>query len=409
VTEPAGFQRLAVRVTPDAERQIRGGHPWVFDRSVTSVNPAGAAGDLAVVFDRQRRFAAIGLYDPSSPIRVRILHHGKPTPIDDDFWRRRVADALARRATLLETPDTDAFRWLHGENDGLPGLVADRYADTTVLKVYTQAWFPHLDAVVAALQSELPAERVVVRLGRDAARAGGPGGWSDGQALIGAVPDTPVEFLEGELRFTADVVAGQKTGHFLDQRDNRRRVRQLAAGLDVLDVYSCTGGFAVNAAAGGARSVHRVDQSSAAIRAGRHHLELNASNRSVARCRDHGTVGDAVDVLGDLLRRRERFGLVVVDPPSFASRADQVDRALQSYSRLAELASRLVEPGGLLFQASCSSRIDEHQLAVAVHAGARAAGRSAVELRRTGHAVDHPVGFPEGAYLDALFVRIERP
>ena len=408
MTEPAGPSRLAVRVTPDAERQIRGGHPWVFDRSVTSVRPEGDAGDLAVVFDRQRRFTAIGLYDPNSPIRVRILHHGKPTPIDEDFWRRRVADALAHRATLLDDPETDAFRWLHGENDRLPGLVADRYADTTVLKVYTPAWFPHLEAVVAALQSELPAERVVLRLGRDAARAGGPVGWSDGQALVGDLPDAPVEFLEGGVRFIADVVAGQKTGHFLDQRDNRRRVRQLAAGLDVLDVFSCTGGFAVNAAAGGARSVHRVDLSAAAIRSGRRHLELNSSNRSVARCRDHGTVGDAVEVMGDLLRRRERFGLVVVDPPSFASRADQVDRALQSYARLAELASRLLEPGGVLLQASCSSRIDEHRLAVAVHAGADAANRQAVELRRTGHAVDHPVGFAEGAYLDAVLVRIER-
>jgi 23S rRNA (cytosine1962-C5)-methyltransferase len=407
VADVPGSRRLAVRVTPDAERQIRGGHPWVFDRSITSVRPEGEAGDLAVVFDRTRRFAAIGLYDPGSPIRVRVLHQGRPTPIDADFWRRTMAAALAVRSDLLDDPGTDAFRWLHGENDGLPGLVADRYAATTVVKVYTAAWFSHVPAVVAALQAELPGERVVLRLGRDAARAGRDAGWTDGQALVGDLPDAAVEFLEGGLRFTADVVAGQKTGHFLDQRDNRRWVRELAGGRDVLDVFSCTGGFAVNAAAGGARSVHRVDQSAAAIRAGRHHMELNASNRAVARCVDRGTVGDAVTVLEDLVRRRERYGLVVVDPPSFASRADRVDRALGSYTRLAELAGRLVEPGGLLLQASCSSRIDEHQLAAAVAAGVGAAGRRAVELRRTGHAVDHPVGFAEGAYLDAVLVRVE--
>ena len=135
---------MAVRVTRDAQRQIRAGHPWVFDRAITSVSHDGTAGDLAVVFDADRAFVAIGLYDPDSPIRVRVLHHGRPTPIDAAFWAQRLGTALAHRRPLEESGDTTGYRVVHGENDGLPGLVIDRYDDTYVAKIYTAAWLPHL-------------------------------------------------------------------------------------------------------------------------------------------------------------------------------------------------------------------------------------------------------------------------
>lgn len=398
--------RSAARVTPDASRQISGGHPWVFDRSITSIRPEGTAGDLAVVFDDRRRFMAIGLLDPSSPIRIKVLHHGSPTPIDHDFWVRRLSDALSARADLVADETTTAFRWVHGENDRLPGLVFDRYGDSTVMKIYSAAWVPHLEAVVCAAQQVMPSERVVLRYSRNSARDIVPAG--ETTALVGDLPSSPVEFLEGGLRFQADLVNGQKTGHFLDQRDNRRRVRSLSGGARVLDVYSCTGGFSVNAAAGGAASVHSVDASPGAIATARANMALNRSLSAVRSCRHEHTVGDAVRTLQAMARDGRSFDLVVVDPPSFASRRDQVGAALRAYGRLTDLALALVEPGGALVQASCSSRVTAAEFFDVIDDSARRRGLALVDQTRTAHALDHPIGFPEGAYLKALFATVVR-
>lgn len=397
------MDRLAVRVTPDAARHVRRGHPWVFDDSVVSIRPDGSPGDLAVLFDDRRRFMAIGLYDPASPIRVKVLHHGRPRSIDDEFWQDRLATALEVRRSLVEDPGTDAFRWVHGENDGLPGLVLDRYGDATVVKVYSAAWFPHLDDVVAAAARVLPSERVVLRLARNVAAEGDR---LDGAALAGLLPDRPVRFVEGGLVFQSDLVHGQKTGHFLDQRENRRRVRDRSGGARVLDVYACTGGFSVNAAAGGAALVHSVDIAPAAIATARRNMELNRGSAAVRSCRHHSTVGDAMSVMADMADHGRRFDLVVVDPPSFASRQAQVAGALRAYGRLTELALRLVEPGGTLVQASCSARVRSEEFFDSVHGAAGRAGVQLAEVARTGHAVDHPVGFPEGAYLKAIIATV---
>jgi 23S rRNA (cytosine1962-C5)-methyltransferase len=396
-------QRLAVRVTPDAARQVRGGHPWVFDGSLVSVKPEGRAGDLAVIFDDRRKFMAIGLYDPASPIRIKVLHHGRPIPIDADFWVARLTDALDRRAVLVADPATTAFRWVHGENDGLPGLVLDRYGDTTVVKLYSAAWFPHLDAVLAAAQHVLPAAAVVLRLARNVAADGDLG---DGTALVGELPAGPVRFLERGLTFEADVVHGQKTGHFLDQRDNRFRVRSRAEGARVLDVYACTGGFSVNAAAGGAALVHSVDISAAAIATARRNMDHNRSLPAVRACHHHDTVGDTMTVMAEMSDHGRRFDMVVVDPPSFASRQDQVPGALRAYGRLTELALRLLESGGTLVQASCSARVTEAEFFGAVQEAADRHGVMLDHATHTAHAVDHPVGFPQGAYLKAVFATV---
>jgi 23S rRNA (cytosine1962-C5)-methyltransferase len=389
-----------VRVTPDALRQIRGGHPWVFDASVTSVGHHGAPGDLAVVFDDRRRFAAIGLYDPTSPIRIRILHHGDPVPIDDAWFADRIASAFAQRAMVASDGRTNAYRVVHGENDGLPGLVIDRYDTTAVIKAYSAAWLPHVRAVAAGLPPQLR-ERVILRLGRVAGRDAAA---FDGVALVGELPDAPVPFLEAGLSFEADVVRGQKTGHFLDQRDNRVRVGQLADGKRVLDVFACTGGFSVHAAAGGATEVVSVDQSAPALATARRNMARNAE--TVAGTRHDTVVGDAFTVMSDLAAAGRRFDIVVVDPPSFASRRDQVPAARRAYARLTTLAVALVEPGGTLVQASCSSRLTADDFFATVEQAASRVGRPLRVTARTGHPPDHPIGFPEGAYLKALFADV---
>ena len=399
-------KRLAVRVTKDAQRQLRGGHPWVYADSITSSSHEAPAGDLAVVFDDDRRFLAIGLHDPTSPIRVRVLHQGGPRAIDAAFFGERIDAALARRGAIVADKRTTAYRCVHGENDDLPGVVIDRYEDVLVVKLDTPAWIPHLATVVPAAIERTFARTAVLRVSRHVRDHAASCGLADGDVLAGPPPPDPVAFLENGLRFDADVARGQKTGHFLDQRDNRARVRELAGGARVLDVFSCTGGFTVHAAAGGANAVDSVDLSPHAIEAVRHNIDANRDRPAVAACTVRGIVGDAFVVMERMLAARERYDLVVVDPPSFASKQADVARGLGAYARLTHLAVRLTGPGGILVQSSCSSRIPADAFHHGVEAAALEAGRPLEVLERTAHAIDHPVRFVHGAYLKTTFARV---
>ena len=394
---------MAVRVTPDARRQIAAGHPWIFNESITSISHRGGVGDLAVIFDNDRNFVAVGLWDPGSPIRIRILHHGKPANIDTAFWKKRISTAIERRAAI--SGDTDGYRVLNGENDGFPGLILDRYSDTLVLKLYSPVWIPHLQSLVAVIGDELHPRALVLRLARTMADQR-LYGLTEGMALIGDVPTGPVLFRENGLVFEADVVSGQKTGHFLDQRENRALVGSMSAGMRVLDIFSATGGFGVYAAAGGATRVTSVDQSEPTLAAAERNFAHNASLPNVRHCEHDAIVGDAYEVMDRLIQRRKHYDIVVVDPPAFAQRKSNVDRALHAYGQLTQRAVQLTRPDGLLVQASCSSRITEEQFYATVRGSAQRAGYDLVELRRTGHAVDHPVTFAQGGYLKALFARV---
>lgn len=397
-------RRLAVRVTPDALRHVKARHPWVFEESVTSISHEAAAGDLAIIFDNHRKFVAAALYDPDSPIQFRILHVGRPTPIDDDFWRSVIGSALERRVDFTDDPDADqlAYRVLNGENDGVSGLVVDRYDGVLVIKVYSAVWFAHLASITSALIDASGCAGVVLRLARALAERD-TFGLADGDVIAGTVPDSPVSFLEGGLAFEADVRRGQKTGHFLDQRANRLRVGAMSRDRDVLDVFASTGGFSVHAAAGGATSVHAVDLSAPTLAAAERNMALNVGLVAVRECEFTTEVGDAFEVMAQLARAGRSFDLVVVDPPSFAQRRANIDGALRAYTRLTHLALRLVRPGGVLMQASCSSRVTAEQFFATVLDAADVASRPLSEIERTGHDLDHPVTFTEGEYLKAGF------
>ncbi len=397
-------RRIAVHVTAAGERALRSGHPWLFAESIRKQSHNGQPGDLAVIFDKRRNFLAIGLYDPESPIRVRILQHRQPATIDVDWFARRLQTAVQHREPLNTSP-TNAYRLVHGENDSLPGLIVDRYADSLVLKLYTAAWLPHLADVVTGLQSAQSHERIVLRLSRNAAAAFAHYDLHDGQVLFGPEVTGPVNFVENGLRFAADVVAGHKTGFFFDQRDNRALVRDLAQGRRVLDIFAYTGGFSVYAAAGGAQSVTSLDVSAPAIAATAANFELNRDQPALASCQHHTIVDDAFAGMEHLSISGTTFDLLIVDPPSFAKSAAEVDRALAAYRRLVRLALPLLEPGGTLMIASCSSRVTDNEFFSTVLQAALATGRPLIEIERTGHALDHPIGFLEGAYLKCLFAR----
>lgn len=380
----------------------------MYGTSLTRGADVGSAGDLGVVFDRKDRFLAIGLIDPLSPIRLRVLHQGSSIRIDDAWFLERVREAWGHRAPLRDPArlPTDGYRVVNGESDGLPGLVVDLYAGTLVLKLYTAAWIPHLRSVVPALVATCPHERLVLRLNRSMRKAPETlHGLDDGQILFGPPLDGPVVFRENGVRFEAEPVEGQKTGFFLDQRDNRARVESLSRGRDVLNVFSYTGGFSVYAARGGARTVTSVDISRPAIDAAERNLALNRSHPAVAACRHQGVADDAFAVLEDMAREGRRFGVVILDPPMFAQSVAQVEPALRAYARLTRLGLSVLARDGVLVQASCSNRVPAGEFFRTIEDAARAEGRPLRGVVQTGHAIDHPVRFAGGEYLKCLFAQ----
>ncbi len=390
-----------MRVKPAALREIRGGHPWVFDGSIVSIGEGGRAGDLAVIFDDKRRFAAIGLYDPDSPIRVRILHRGDSLAIDDEWLQATIRSAINRRQPLRDRPDTTAYRIIHGENDDLGGLVADLYGAHVVLKMYSTAWEPWLLAIADALQAALgdDLKSITVRTGR---KVGSPG--AEPAVLLGTPPADQLVILENGIKVEVDLRFGHKTGYFLDQRHNRSLIRDNSSGRDVLDVFSSTGGFSVHAASGGATSVTAIDVAKPALEQAARTFALNGFSANapffVAR---HG---DAFELLTEMVDAQHHFDLVIVDPPSMASRQDQVGRALDAYQRLASLAGRLVSSGGLLYLASCTARVTPDEFRQASFDALRRVGVKTTLVEETGHDIDHPVSFAEGRYLKGLLLAV---
>src|SRR5258706_6398080 len=308
--------RLRLRVTAAAESILRSGHPWLFSDSVQDQNRPGVMGELAVVYDRKDRFLAMGLFDPDSPIRVRLLHVGKPETIDQAWWLKRLDRALKRRRGLFDE-QTTGFRWINGESDGWPGLILDRYDTTLVLKLYTAAWLPRLEEIVGIIKERLGPERIVLRLSRNIQKSAGRHfAKTDGEVLSGSPPAGPLIFLESGLRFEADVMRGQKTGFFLDQRENRRTVQTLARGRNVLNAFSFSGGFSLYAARGGARSVTDLDISPHALDAARRNFTLNHGDPAVVQRRHETIQADAFLWLERNLVRK--FDLIILDPPSLA-------------------------------------------------------------------------------------------
>ncbi|MEK7865785.1 MAG: class I SAM-dependent methyltransferase [Planctomycetota bacterium] len=382
---------VRIRITPVAERAVRDGHPWVYADAVREASREGAAGDVAAIYDRKDRLLALGLFDPLSPIRVRVIHRGKPRPVDAEFWRERLREAVARRKGVLDA-QTTACRLVHGESDGFPGFVIDKYAETLVAKVYSDVWKPRIGVLVDLLREELSPQRIVIRRSRAI-------GGADGETVFGTAPDGEIDFLETGLRFGADVLKGQKTGFFLDQRENRRIVETLARGREMLNAFSYSGGFSLYAARGGATRVVDLDESPHA---------LEAANRNFARnpglTSPHETVqADAFEWLGKTDRL---FDLVVLDPPSFARREAERERAIGAYRRLAGLGAARLRPGGLLVACSCSAHVSAEEFLGAVREALQRTGRPLTELRTTRHPLDHPAGFREAEYLKALYLRL---
>lgn len=404
-SKSAQNQRLKLRVKPAAETAIRGGHPWVYGDAVLQQSRAGQPGEIAIVYDRKDRFLALGLFDPESPIRFRVLHMGNPSPINNSWWIQRLEVALSRRKSLFDRPVTDGFRLIYGESDGWPGMVLDKYATTLVLKLYTGAWFVRLPLIVNLLTKRLEPARLVLRLSRNIQEAATThGGWTDGQTLFGTAPTGPVVFQENGLRFEAEVIRGQKTGFFLDQRENRQRLRKLASGKRVLNTFSFSGGFSLYAADGRAQSVTDVDISRHALESGARNFALNADNPQIRDCQRRAVKADVFDWLKT---ERERYDVVVIDPPSLARREPERAGAIESYYRLAGLGIARLAPDGVLAACSCSAHVSTQEFLDAVRRALQHSGRSWEEIEVCGHPADHHATFKEAEYLKAIWLRVK--
>lgn len=401
--EVKAVPRLRLRLTAAAESVVRAGHPWVYAERIKEANRPGVTGEIAIVYDRNDRFLALGLFDGESPIRLRVLHTGKPVMADDAWWYGRLAAAVARRDGLFDS-STDGYRLVNGESDGWPAMVVDRYAETLVLKLYSPVWIERVQQITAWLADLVKPARIILRLSRNASDAFGRAGFHDGQNLFGTATDGAVVFQEDGLKFWSDVVKGQKTGFFLDQRENRRRIGSLASGAEVLNAFSFSGGFSLHAARGGAKSVTDLDMSPHALEAARRNFALNQDDARVAGARHESVQADAFEWLE---QGPGRFDIVICDPPSLAKREHERAGAIEAYHRLAVSSIAKVRPGGLLLAASCSAHVSAEEFYAAVTEAARRSGRHFTEVEYTAHAADHRATFPEAFYLKAAYLRFE--
>lgn len=391
-------KRKRVRLHRALERVVAHGHPWIYRDALAPFE--ARPGELVEVLDRKGKFLALG-WAEAGPIGVRVLTTAKVNP--DAVWlEARGLEALARRDRLRAGwGDTDAYRIFHGEGDGLPGFVCDRYGAYAVLKLDGEAAQARLDEVRAWLEPALRArgvEHLLLRSGRGAAKRV--------EALYGELPAAPVEFREHGMRMFADLVHGQKTGMFLDHRASRKRVRELARDAEVLNLYAYTGGFSIAAGLGGAKRVTSVDVAAPALELAERGWAANDLDAG-----RHRVMPIEVEAAFDRFRTdKERFSLIVSDPPNFAPNQKSKAKAIAAYKALHRACLEHLEPGGLWLAASCSSHVHRPDFEATLREVAHAARRDLRVLGRWSADADHPVpiGFPEGDYLTVVLASAGR-
>ncbi|MGB9192597.1 MAG: class I SAM-dependent methyltransferase [Azonexus sp.] len=378
-------------------------HPWLFAGSVGRLEGRARPGDTVEVLADNLRPLGRAAYSPKSQIRARFWTFDPEESVDDAFFKRRVAAAVARRQALPELRGQQGLRLIHAESDGLPGVIADRYGDTIVVQLTSAGADKWRNAIVAGLLKATDCERIYERSDSDVRGLEGlepTTGW-----LHGAAPDSPV-IEENGVRLAVDIAGGHKTGFYLDQRDNRALLGQLAAGKEVLNCFCYTGGFSLQALAGGAARVLSIDSSGPALAQAQANLALNAQ---LPAERAEWREADVFQALRDFRKDGRLFDLIVLDPPKFAPSAAHAERAARAYKDINLLGFRLLRPGGLLMTYSCSGGIGLELFQKIVAGAAVDAGRDARIVRRLAGAADHPVAlsFPEGEYLKGLLVQVD--
>lgn len=382
------------------EKWLLEGHPWVFRAAVAQEPKGQPNGKIIDVVDWRGVFVGKGFYNAHSSIPVRVLSLNESEAIDDGWLHRRLGRAFSLRARAFDGEHTSAFRLVHSENDGLPGLVVDRYGEYLVVQIHTLGMDRWRDAIVAFL-AEQPDVRGVFERSDVGAREGEGLDTLPVGVLAGEEPPEKVAFVENGLQFLCDVHGGQKTGFFLDQRDNRATVAAFCQDAKVLNCFSYSGGFSVFAAHGGAESVESVDASEPALKLAEENLSLNGFDPAQNRC----VQANVFDHLKACKAEGRTFDVVVVDPPAFAKSSGALKRASRAYVRLNKMALDVLNPGGILVSASCSSAVDYESFFGYLRLASAEARRELRVFQTHLGSVDHPslVAFPEGRYLKCFF------
>lgn len=393
----------AIILKPGRERSVLLKHPWIFSGALAGVVGDPAAGETVGVQSADGETLGLAAYSPRSNIRARMWSWKPDEKIDVDFFRARLAQALALRKAVIPPSESEAVRLVHAESDGLPGVVIDQYRDVLVLQCLTagaEAWretLVHLLVEMTGAVSVYERSDVDVRSLEGLPERTG--------LLYGAEPPERLLVHENNLKFEVDICRGHKTGFYIDQRRNRQRLRELINGRSVLNCFCYTGGFTVYALAGGAADVLSVDTSAEALALGAANVADNALPVEKATWLQE----DVFHALRGLRDRRETFDAIVLDPPKFAPTAAQAERAARGYKDINLLAFKLLRPGGLLFTFSCSGGISAELFQKIVSGAALDAGVQARVIEHLSQGVDHPtaLNFPEGAYLKGLICAVD--
>jgi len=381
-----------IHLKPKEQRRLLKGHLWVFSNELQAVPGDIAAGETVRLVTHDDRLIGTGFYNPHSLISFRLLSRSGEIP-DREFFKKKIVEALALREKIYRLDDTNAWRLVHGESDGLPGLVIDRFNRAVVLQAFSGGMDRHLPLVSEVIDELLQPDAIILR----------------NESVLRELEGLPLykEIIKGErsatmqtihdagISYEVDLYEGQKTGFFLDQRENRRIIRSFSEGAEVLDVFTNDGGFALNALRGGARSAIMVDISEETLKRAEKNAVLNGfENFSLIS-------SDAFDMLGKMVEAKELFDVVVLDPPSFTKSRKNLPTALKAYKRLNKLGLQLIKSGGFLATASCSHHVSEEDFLAAIHQAALAAGKQLRMIYKNAQPPDHPVllSMPETGYL----------
>ena len=393
---------MPVILNPNREKSLLRRHPWIFSKAIHRVDHDTVDGDPAPgstvdLISSEGLFLARASYSPASQIRARVWTFNDE-PVDADFFRRKIRAAHATRNTLRVTHNTNAYRLIHAESDGIPGLIVDRYDDVLVLQSLTAGSEFWKETIADILVEETGIQNIYERSDADVRELEGLKPITG--VLRGIIPNPQLPITEYGLRFQVNIATGHKTGFYLDQRANRHRVGEFAKDRDVLNCFCYTGGFTVHALAGGARSVVSVDSSADALSLGRENVAGNSQQAQGVEWIE----GDVFQVLRKFRDENRSFDMIILDPPKFAPTAAHAEKASRAYKDINLLAFKLLRHGGMLFTYSCSGGIDAALFQKIVASAALDAGVDAQIIEHLSQGSDHPVSlhFPEGAYLKGL-------
>ncbi|HJR79037.1 MAG TPA: class I SAM-dependent methyltransferase [Anaerolineales bacterium] len=379
------------------EKSLLRRHPWIFSGAIHHVDEEPVSGATVDLLSFDQQFLARASYSPHSQIRARVWTF-EDEPVDKEFLRQRIRAALSTRYELQVEHNIHAARLIYAESDHLPGLIVDRYGDVLVLQSLTAGSEYWKEAIADLLLEETGLENIYERSDADVRELEGLE--PKVGILRGTIPELSLTIYEHGLKFLIDIEQGHKTGFYLDQRDNRLRVRELARDKDVLDCFCYSGGFTANALAGGAKSVTAIDSSGDALALAKENVSLN----DLPADKVNFIQGDVFQLLRTFRDENRSFDMIILDPPKFAPTAAQAERAARGYKDINLFAFKLLRPGGLLVSFSCSGGIDAGLFQKIVAGAALDAGVDAHIVERLAQGPDHPVllSFPEGAYLKGL-------